>query len=133
LAESLIKRFKWIAKPLLHNSNLSITCWGHEVLYATNLIQLRPTAYHSFFLLCLVRDNAPSISHLRKFGYAVYAPISPLQRTSIGPHRKIGIYVGYNSPSIIKYLEPMTEDLFTVRYADCIFNEDHLLALVGEF
>jgi hypothetical protein len=27
----------------------------------------------------------------------------------------------------------MTEDLFTVRYADCIFNEDYLLALVGEF
>jgi hypothetical protein len=51
----------------------------------------------------------------------------------MGPHRKIGIYVGYHSLSIIKYLEPMTEDLFTVRYADCIFNEDHFPALGREF
>jgi hypothetical protein len=25
-------------------------------------------------------------------------------------------------------MEPMTEDLFTARYADCIFNEDHFSA-----
>jgi hypothetical protein len=47
------------------------------------------------------------------------------------PHRKMGIYVRYHFPSIIKYLEPMTGDLFTARYADCIFNEDHFLALGG--
>jgi hypothetical protein len=50
----------------------------------------------------------------------------------MGPHRKLGIYVGYQSPSIIKYLEPLTGDLFTARYADCIFNEDHFPALGGE-
>jgi hypothetical protein len=27
----------------------------------------------------------------------------------------------------------MTEDLFTVWYADCISNEDHFLTLGGEF
>jgi hypothetical protein len=32
----------------------------------------------------------------------------------MGPHRKLGIYVGYHFPLIIKYLEPLTEDLFTV-------------------
>jgi hypothetical protein len=31
----------------------------------------------------------------------------------MGPHKKLGIYVGYLSPSIIKYLEPLTRDLFT--------------------
>jgi hypothetical protein len=49
----------------------------------------------------------------------------------MGPHRKLGIYIGYSSPSIIKYLEPLTGDLFTARFADCIFNENHL-ALGGE-
>jgi hypothetical protein len=49
------------------------------------------------------------------------------------PHRKLGIYVGYQSPSIIKYLEPLTGDLYTARFADCIFNEDHFPALGGEF
>jgi hypothetical protein len=50
----------------------------------------------------------------------------------MGPHRKMGIYVGYNSPSIIKYLELLTGDLFTARYADCIFDEDNFPALGGE-
>jgi hypothetical protein len=40
--------------------------------------------------------------------------------------------MGYSSPSIIKYLEPLTGDLFTARFADCIFNEDHFPALGGE-
>ena len=47
----------------------------------------------------------------------------------MAPHRKLDIYVGYQSLSIIKYLEPLTGDLFTARYADCIFNEDHFPAL----
>jgi hypothetical protein len=45
------------------------------------------------------------------------------------PHRKLEIYVGYHPPSIIKYLESFTEDLFIPRYADCIFNEYHFLIL----
>jgi hypothetical protein len=51
----------------------------------------------------------------------------------MGPYRKMGIYVGYHSLSIIKYLEHMTEDLFTARYVDCIFNEDYFPALGEEF
>jgi hypothetical protein len=50
----------------------------------------------------------------------------------MGPHRKLGIYVGYETPSIIKYLEPMTRDLHTARYANCVFDEDHFPALGGE-
>jgi hypothetical protein len=40
LAESLIKRIKLIVRPLLHNYNLPISCWGHAVLHAADLIQL---------------------------------------------------------------------------------------------
>jgi hypothetical protein len=50
----------------------------------------------------------------------------------MGPHRKMGIYVGYSSPSIIKYLETLTGDLFTARYADYIFDEEKILALGGK-
>jgi hypothetical protein len=39
------------------------------------------------------------------------------------------IYVGFQSPSILKYLEPLTDDLFMTWFADCIFNEDHFLTL----
>jgi hypothetical protein len=133
LAESLIKRIKLIARSLLHNFNLPITYWGHAVLHAADLIQLRPTAYHSSSPLCFVRGNPPSISHLWKFGCVVYAPISPPQRTAIGPHRKIDIYVRYHSPSIIKCLEPMTGNLFTAWYANYIFNVSHCSTLGEEF
>ena len=43
LVESLIKRIKVVARPLLHNCNLPIACWSHVVLHAADLIQLRPT------------------------------------------------------------------------------------------
>jgi hypothetical protein len=68
-----------------------------------------------------------------KFGYTVYVLISLPKRTSMGLHRKLGIYVGYHSPSIIKYLEPLIGDLLTVWYNDYIFNEDHFSALEGEY
>jgi hypothetical protein len=113
LTESLIKRIKLIARPLLYNCNLPITCWGHAVLHVANLIPLRPIAYYIVSPLCLIRGNASSIFYLRKFGCAIHAPISPPQRTTMGPHRKMGIYVGYYSTYIIKYLELMTGDLFT--------------------
>jgi hypothetical protein len=51
LAKSLIKRVKLIARPLLKNCKLPTSCWGHAVLHTANLIQIRPTAYHTASLL----------------------------------------------------------------------------------
>ena len=113
LAEALIKRIKLIARRISQGCNLPTTCWGHAVLHTADLIQLRPTAYHTASPLQMVRGDPPSISHLRKFGCAVYVLISPPKRTSMGPHRKLGIYLGFISLSIIKYLEPLTGDLLT--------------------
>jgi hypothetical protein len=47
----------------------------------------------------------------------------------MGPHRKMGIYVGFQFLSILKYLKPLLGDLYMIQFADCIFNEDHFLAL----
>jgi hypothetical protein len=135
LAESLIKRIKLIARPLQHNCNLPISCWDHAILHAADIIQLQLAAYHSTSLLYLVHGNTPSIFHVQKFRCEVYAPISPPKRTSMTPppNRKLGIYVVYHFPSIIKYLEPLIENLFTTRYADCIFNKDHFPKLLGDY
>jgi hypothetical protein len=77
LAGSLIKRIKWITRPLLQNCKLPTSCWGHEVLHAAALTQLRPTAYRESSLLQLVRGKEPSILHLHIFGSVVYVPIPP--------------------------------------------------------
>ncbi|KAL0405783.1 UNVERIFIED_CONTAM: hypothetical protein Slati_3892200 [Sesamum latifolium] len=50
----------------------------------------------------------------------------------MGPQRRLRIYIGFESPSIIKYLEPMTGDQFTARYLDCQFNETIFPVLGGE-
>ena len=41
----------------------------------------------------------------------------------MGPQRRLGIYVGFHSNSIIQYLEPLTGNLFTARFANCHFDE----------
>ena len=58
--------------------------------------------------------------------------LHPPQRTKMGPQRGLGIYVGFDSPFIIRYLEPLTRDVFTVRFADCHFKESVFPPLGGE-
>jgi len=117
---------------LLQNCKLPTSCWGHAVLHATTLIQLRTTTYHDTTPLQLAHGKKPSISHLHVFGSAVYVLIPPPHRIAMGTHRTLGIYVGYETPSIIKYLEPMTGDLHTAWYANCVLDEDYFLALGGD-
>ena len=42
----------------------------------------------------------------------------------MGPQCRLGIYVGFDSSSIIRYLEPLTIYVFRARFADCHFNEN---------
>ena len=77
-------------------------------------------------------EKQSNISHLRIFGCAVYVPIVPTQHIKMGPQWRLGIYVGFNSSSIIRYLEPLTGEVFTVRIAGCHFNESVFLSLGGE-
>jgi hypothetical protein len=112
--------------------NLPSSAWGHIILHAAALIRLRPTASHKFSPLQLVFGREPNLSHHKKFGCVVYVPISPPQRTKMGPQRRLRIYIGFYSPSIIKYLEPLTGDVFTAHFADCQFDETIFSILEGE-
>ena len=38
---------------------------------------------------------------------------------------------GYESPSIIRYLEPLMGDLFTAKFADCHFDKSYFPTLGG--
>ena len=76
-----------------------------------------------FFPLQIVSRSQPNISHLCVFGCAVYVPINPKQRFKMGPQRRLGIYVGFLSASIIHYLEPLIGNLFTACFANCHFDE----------
>ncbi|KAJ9547242.1 hypothetical protein OSB04_019785 [Centaurea solstitialis] len=120
-----------IARPMTMKSKLPVYAWGQAILHAATLIRIRPSSYNASSPLKMVFGQEPNISHLRIFGCAVYVPIAPPQRTKMEPQRRLGIYVGYESASIIKYLEPLTGDLFTARFADCHFDESEFPALGG--
>ena len=66
------------------------------------------------------------------FGCAVYVPIAPPQRTKMGPQRRREIYIGFDSPSIITYLEPLTGDVCKARFEDCHFDERIFQSLGGD-
>ncbi|XP_074376698.1 uncharacterized protein LOC141718216 [Apium graveolens] len=132
LAESLIKRLQLIARPLLLRAKLPIFVWGHAIFHAVNIIRIRPSAYHKQSPQELVLGQVPNISHLKVFGCAVYVHISPPQRNKMGQQIRIGIYVGFDFPSIIRYLEPLTGDVSTARYAECHFDETMFPKLGGD-
>ena len=101
-------------------------------MHVAALVRIQPTTYHEYSPSQLVLGKQPNISHLRIFGCAVYVPIAPTQCTKMGFQRRLGIYVGFDSPSIIRYLEPLIGDVFTARFADCHFNESVFPSLGGE-
>ena len=47
----------------------------------------------------------------------------------MGPQHRLGIYVRYNSLSIIRFLEPLMGDLFTARFVDYHFDETQFPSL----
>ena len=104
-------------------TNMPSYAWGHAILHAAALIRIRPTDNHKYSPLQLVFGKEPDISHLNDFGCGVYVLIAPPQHSKMGPQRRLRIYIGFESPFIIKYLEPLTCDNFTARFAYCQFNE----------
>ena len=129
LAESLIKRLQLIARPLKMRTKLPISVWRNGILHAGSLIHMRPSSYHVYSPLQLAFGQEPNISYLRIFGCAVYVPIAPPQQTKMGPQRRLGIYVGYESVSIIRYLEPLTSDVFTACLAHFQLDEANFPSL----
>ena len=82
-------------------TKLPVSAWGYAILHATALMCIKPTSYYKLSSLQLAFGQEPNISHLRIFGCAIYVPIAPPLCTKMGPRRRLGIYVGYESPFII--------------------------------
>ena len=114
------------------NTKLPLSAWEHAIIHAANLIRLCPTVNQDLSPLQLVLGYQPNISHLRVFGCAIYVSLAPTHRTKLGPQRRLGIYVGFQSSSIINYIEPLIGEVFTAQFADYHFNEDVFPLLGGE-
>jgi hypothetical protein len=67
LVESFIKLLSLIARPLLMKSKLPIFAWGHAILHAASLVQIRPTSYQKYSPLQLAFGQPPNIFHFSHF------------------------------------------------------------------
>ena len=112
-------------------TKLPIYAWEHAILHVAALVHIRSTANNQQSPFQLVLGQILNLSHLRVFGCSVQVPIAPPQCTKMGPQRRSGIYIGFDLPSIIKYLKPLTRDVFRARFADCHFDEVNF-PLLGE-
>ena len=114
LVESLIMRIKLIVRLLLQHSDLPISCWGYVVLHADALIQIRPIAYRDYSPLQIVHGKKTKyfpFANLWMFSLCFYITTKSYL---YGSSEKVRcIYIGYESPSILKYLELITGDQFT--------------------
>ena len=95
------------------------------------MIKLRPSSLEIASSQKLLLGRVPNISHLRIFGCRVWVPVPESQCHTIGAHRQEGIYVGFDSPSIIRYVNPSTGSLLRARFANCRFEEDIFPSLRG--
>ena len=50
----------------------------------------------------------------------------------MGLRRRLRIYIGYDSPSIVKYLEPMIGDVFIICFVDCHFDKQNFPKIKGQ-
>jgi hypothetical protein len=61
----------------------------------------------------------------------VWVPVAEPQQKTIGCHRQEGIYVGFDSPSIIRYVSPSTGVLHKARFQNYQFDESHFPLLAS--
>jgi len=94
---------------------------------------MRPVGTRPHSPIQLLTGITPSATHLRIFGCAVYVPIPTPVRSKMSEQRQLGIYVGYNTPSILRYLDPHTGHLFLARFKDCVFDESLFPSLGGQY
>lgn len=130
-AEAANKSLLLVVRPLLIQSSLPMSCWGHAVLHAAALLNIRSTNNREHSSVQLLTGIIPTVSHIRVFGCAVYVPVPSPKRTKLGLQRSLAIYIGYDSKSIIRYLEPGTGMMFTARFVDCVFDETVFPTLGG--
>lgn len=62
----------------------------------------------------------------------VYVSVTPLpQRTKIGLQCRIRVYIGFDSPFIIRFFKPLIGDVFKICFEDCHFYEN-IFPLLGK-
>lgn len=93
IAESVIKKLQMIARPMLMQTQLPTSAWGHAILHVASLLKYRPYAFNQQTPHHLAFGLPPDITHLRTFGCQVLVPIRGPKCTKMGPQWQKGMIV----------------------------------------
>ena len=124
LAEAFIKKLQLVSRPLLLHAKLPDSFWGHALPHAATFLWLRPTLLNHLTPFELLAGRSPNVSHLRVFGCQVWIPVAEPNRKTIGTHRVESIYLGFDSPSIIRYMDIGNGNILKARFVNCKFVEN---------
>ena len=123
LAKAFIKKIQLMSRPLLLHAKLPSSFWVHAVLHATTLLRYYPTLLNEYSPLELFIGHLPNVSYFQIFGCRVWMPIPEADCKTIRSHRQEVVYVGFDSPSVIRYVSPKTGTLHKAGFQNCQFDE----------
>lgn len=113
LVESSIKQIQIIARTLLLHIQLPSSAWRRAIFHVAALIRLTPAA------CCLLPTRALTYtSHLHIFGCVVQ-----FHFVEIGTQWCLGIFMGFNSLFIIRYLELIIEVFLLFFFVQIVIDE----------
>ena len=121
LAKAFFKKLQLVTRPLLLHAELPDSFWGHALLHAAALLRLRPTLLNHLTSFELLAGMPPNSSHLRVFGCQVWISVAEPNRKTIGTHRFEAIYLGFDSPNIIRYMDIGNGNILKARFVNCKF------------
>ena len=101
------------------------------MLHAATLLRYQPTLLNEHSPLEILTNHPPDVSHFRIFGCRVWVLVLEPERKTIGSHRQEGIYVSFDSPSVIRYVSPKTRTLHKARFQNCQFGEHVFPTLIS--
>ena len=119
LAEAFIKKIQLISRLFLLHAKLPSSFWSYAMLHTATLLRYRPTLLNEHSPLEIMTGRPPDVFHFRTFGYRVWVPIFEPERKTIGSHCQEGIYIGFDSPSVIRYVSPKTGTLHKAQFQNC--------------
>jgi hypothetical protein len=135
VAERLNQTLNNIVRALLFQYKLYLPLWGHAMIYACMLYNVRlhktlQITHHEAF-----HGKVPDLSNFRTFGCLVYARVADSARKKLDPKSQQGIFLGpeVNGPGykVLTYNEKLKRDKYQVRIFRDIVTYESLKSVTG--
>jgi transposase InsO family protein len=135
VAERLNQTLNNIVRALLFQYKLYLPLWGHAMVYACILYNVRMHKTLKITHEEAFSGRIPDVSNFRTFGCLVYARVAETARKKLDPKSQQGIFLGpeTNGPGykVLTYNEKLKRDKYQVRIFRDIVTFEELKAVTG--